>query len=135
MLGELLRRRTYTPFERKRRAAARAALYGSLVLLAVGAMVGADFLRRRMIAPRQAWMDVDWAAIPDVQRLQRSIQIDTSYTTGDEVAGARFLAQQLAAAGIPSHLERLGERKANLWAVLEGEDPQALVLHSHIDTD
>ncbi len=135
MLGALLRRRTYSPFERKRRAAARFALYGSLALLALGAVAGANFLRRQRIVPRQSWMDVDWASVPEVQLLQRYIQIDTSYTTGDEVAGARFLAEQMAAAGIPSHLERLGERKANLWAVLEGADPQALVLHNHIDTD
>ena len=32
-------------------------------------------------------------------------------------------------------IERMGERQANLWAVLEGEDPQALVLHKHIDID
>jgi acetylornithine deacetylase/succinyl-diaminopimelate desuccinylase-like protein len=135
VLGALLRHKIYSPFERKRRAAARVALYGSLALLILGAVLGADFLRRRMLVPRQAWMDIDWGALPEVQLLQRYIQIDTSYTTGDEVAGARFLAEQLAAAGIPSHLERMGERQANLWAVLEGEDPQALVLHSHIDTD
>ncbi len=37
--------------------------------------------------------------------------------------------------GIEAEIERLGARNANMWAILEGEDPQALVLHSHIDVD
>jgi acetylornithine deacetylase/succinyl-diaminopimelate desuccinylase-like protein len=61
------------------------------------------------------------------------VRVDTSPTTGDEVAGARFLAARLAEAGIPSHLEQLDGRHANLWAILEGDDRQALVLHNHID--
>jgi acetylornithine deacetylase/succinyl-diaminopimelate desuccinylase-like protein len=32
-------------------------------------------------------------------------------------------------------LERLGDRHANLWAILEGKDPRALVLQSHLDTN
>ena len=34
-----------------------------------------------------------------------------------------------------AHVERLGHRNANLWAILEGEDSRALVLHNHIDVD
>ncbi len=41
----------------------------------------------------------------------------------------------LSAAGIPYHLERIGEKDANLWAVLEGRSPEAVVLHHHIDVD
>src|SRR5690606_1363032 len=31
------------------------------------------------------------------------------------------------------HLEVLGTGDANLWAVIEGEEPEAVVLHHHID--
>ncbi|RPH57791.1 M20/M25/M40 family metallo-hydrolase, partial [bacterium] len=58
---------------------------------------------------------------------------DTSETTGDEIAGARFLAARLEAAGIPARIEIVGDRKANLYALLEGKDPRPLVLHNHID--
>ena len=49
--------------------------------------------------------------------------------------GARFLADQLEAAGIEAHVELLGDRHANVWAILEGARHEALVLHHHIDTD
>lgn len=72
--------------------------------------------------------------MPEIALLQDYIHIDTS-TSGSEVPGAQFLARALAAAGIDAHIERIGTRHANLWAVIEGEDPRALVLHSHIDVD
>lgn len=81
------------------------------------------------------WMDRDDPSRPEVRLLQRYLQIDTSQPDADELAGARFLASVLAEAGIPATVERLGDREANLWAVLEGEDPGAIVLHNHIDTD
>jgi acetylornithine deacetylase/succinyl-diaminopimelate desuccinylase-like protein len=125
-----------SPFERRKRAAARAALYLSLgwvVLLLAGVRAYLPSL-----APRfddLAWEDIDFGALPEVRLLQRYLQIDTSQPAGDELAGARFLAGVLAEAGIPATLERMGERKANLWAILEGEEPGAIVLHHHIDTD
>ena len=61
------------------------------------------------------------------------MRIDTSTDSGSELDGARFLAAKLEAAGIPVHIEQLGDNQANLWAILEGEDPRALVLHNHID--
>lgn len=124
----------YSPFERKRRLAARAALYGAFVFLMVVLAAASALLRpvyKRYEPP--FWEGVDYAQLPEVQLLQEYVRIDTSTSTGSELAGARFLAEQLEAAGIPAHIEQLGERQANLWAILEGEDPRALVLHSHID--
>lgn len=81
------------------------------------------------------WFQTDYESLPEVQLLREYVRIDTSATTGDEVPGAEFLAQQLKAAGIPSHIERLSRRRANLWAFLEGEVPEAIVLHNHIDVE
>ncbi|MFQ5348992.1 MAG: M20/M25/M40 family metallo-hydrolase, partial [Thermoanaerobaculia bacterium] len=64
---------------------------------------------------------------------QQYVRVDTSPVTGSELAGARFLAERLEAAGVEAHIERLGERGANLWAILEGRRREALVLHNHID--
>ena len=123
-----------SPFDRRRDRAARIALYGSALLL-VGVGVGLTRLvpRSADLGESVSWAETDFAALPEVQLLQRYIQIDTSLA-GDEVAGARFLERELAAAGIPSTVEVLG-RSANLWAVLEGKDPNALVLHHHIDVE
>ncbi|HXO22879.1 MAG TPA: M20/M25/M40 family metallo-hydrolase [Thermoanaerobaculia bacterium] len=123
-----------SPAPRRRRAVIRAVVYGSLAAVVVAFAVFV-LLRDRPFRPQESerWIQTDYARLPEVRLLQRYVQIDTSPTTGDEVAGARFLADRLAEAGIPSHLERLDGKHANLWAVLEGKSPEAVVLHNHID--
>ncbi len=81
------------------------------------------------------WLHVDYAQDEAVRIFQRYLRIDTSYPTGNEIPGAELLARELEKDGIEAHVERLGHRNANLWAILEGEDPRALVLHNHIDVD
>ncbi|HEY0553384.1 MAG TPA: M20/M25/M40 family metallo-hydrolase, partial [Thermoanaerobaculia bacterium] len=120
--------------EARRRRAARIALYGSLVL--VGALTwGVVKFLDAPLRSRQTeeWMRRDYANLPEVKLLQKYCQIDTSETTGDEVKGAEFLARQFQAAGIPYRIEKVGPRKANLYAWLVGKDSRPLVLHNHID--
>jgi len=121
--------------ERRRRRAARIALYGSL--LVVGGLTWAvvKYLNAPLRGSRteQQWMNRDYANLPEVKLLQEYVRIDTSETTGDEVKGAEFLARQFEAAGIPSRIERVGPRKANIYAWLPGKDSRPLVLHNHID--
>jgi len=122
------------PLEGRRRRAARVALYGSalLVTAVAWALVAAIDRPLRARASEQ-WIATDYRHLPEVELFRSYVRVDTSPTTGDEVAGARFLAARLAAAGIPAHLEQLDGRHANLWAILEGEESGALVLHNHID--
>lgn len=122
--------------EARRRAVSRVALYGSVSLTLVLTalllyLAGAPLLREGTAA----WSLVDYEALEEVQLLREYVRIDTSLATGSSLAGAHFLARQLEAAGIPHHLERLGETDANLWAILEGADPRAVVLHHHIDVE
>lgn len=130
-----------TDLERRHLKSARLALYVSLVLtLAVGLVLtrmAQEVLERSRILPEgsQDWFGVDWQAREEVRLFQEYLQIDTNSVDGSEVAGARFLAEQLEAAGLEVHLEQLGERKANLWAILEGDEPGAVVLHNHIDVE
>jgi acetylornithine deacetylase/succinyl-diaminopimelate desuccinylase-like protein len=124
-----------TFLDRRRRQAARLALYGSLVLVTsmtflLVKVAGRPFQGSRI---EREWRERDYVNMPEVKLLQQYVRIDTSETTGDEIAGARFLAAQLEAAGIPARVEVVGDRKANLFALLEGEDPRPLVLHNHID--
>lgn len=120
--------------EARRRQAARIALYGSLIL--VGALTwGVVKFLDAPLRSRQTeeWMYRDYASLPEVKLLQKYAQIDTSETTGDEIKGAEFLARQFQAAGIPYRIEKVGPRKANLYAWLVGKDSRPLVLHNHID--
>ena len=131
-----------TAAARAERTSARVALWTSLALtLALGLLLGrysrpfpqADY---QVIPEEQAqWRGIDFLAFPEVRLLQQYVRIDTSHPDPDEVAGAEFLAAQLAAAGIPATIERFGDRRANLWAFVEGDDPRALVLHGHLDVE
>lgn len=128
--------RRWSTVEQGRRQASRLALYLTLILLGAGLAAVPTLLDHwhdsRVEAP---WLGVDWESVPEVRLLRDYVRIDTSWDSGSEIAGARFLAAELARVGIPSHLEVMGDRQANLWAILEGRQREALVLHNHIDTD
>ncbi|QQR74255.1 MAG: M20/M25/M40 family metallo-hydrolase [Holophagales bacterium] len=134
-------RRPLTPLGARRRHAARLALYLSL---ATSALVGVGLGRVASEVVRRApevdddsaeWLGIDFAALPEVSLLQRYVAINTSYPDGDELAGARFLETELARRGIHGQVEYLGRGRANFWAILEGSEPGAVVLHHHIDVE
>ena len=120
------------PPEKKRRA--RYLLYLPIFLIVAG-LISVAFVmgRAAKLKKDQTWTEVDYGALPEVQLLQEYVRVDTSPTTGSEMAGAEFLATKLRELGLEPHIESLGGGRANLWAVLEGEEPGALVLHNHID--
>ena len=129
-----LSRKEWSPVERRRRRAARTALYSSLCLTAVAGWLGGRAIESSSLrASEQAWSHVDFKALPEVQLLSSYVRIDTSPGTGSEVAGVRFLAAELRAAGIEPTVDIVDDKHANLWAVIEGESPRAVVLHHHID--
>jgi acetylornithine deacetylase/succinyl-diaminopimelate desuccinylase-like protein len=119
------------------RRRSRIALYSSLVASGLFAWSGVRFVDRSSLvdSPRYRWAEEDLSHEPAVELLRRYVQIDTAQPDADELSGARFLAAELRAMGLEPVLEDLGNRKANVWAVFEGETPEAIVLHSHIDTD
>src|SRR5947199_6798576 len=120
--------------EAGRRQAARMGLYGCLVLVGAFTWGMVKFLDAPLRARQtEEWIGRDYASLPEVKLLQQYAQIDTSEATGDEVKGAEFLARQFQAAGIPYRIEKVGPRKANLYAWLVGKDSRPLVLHNHID--
>ena len=113
---------------------ARFALYGGLVVVLGLAALTISYFARPLKKGRDAIANIEELKKNEaVKLLQEYIRIDTSTSTGSELDGARFLAEHLNAAGLEAHIERLGERNANLWAILEGKSEEAVVLHNHID--
>ena len=113
---------------------ARLALYGGLAAAIALVVLGISYLGRPMKQGSDHIVNLEeLKEDPSVKILQDYIRIDTSPTTGSELAGALFLAEHLEAAGLEVHLERFDGDKANLWAILEGESSEAIVLHNHID--
>ena len=128
-----MRQRLETPLIQRHRRLARFLLY--LVPIALGVLGWAVVTTLSYFKLDESWKKVDYTQYESVRLFQRYLQINTSYPTGNEIPGAEFLARELEKEGITAHVERLGHRNANVWAVLEGSDPRALVLHNHIDVD
>jgi acetylornithine deacetylase/succinyl-diaminopimelate desuccinylase-like protein len=117
-----------------RRRAARWSSYGSLVVTAALAWLMLTLLQDRF-AIESGWANIDFASLEEVALLQEYLRIDTTHETGSELEGARFLANVLQREGIPVEVIDMGGGGANLIAVLEGDQPEALILHNHIDLD
>ncbi len=127
---------TRSPLENQLRTAARAGLYVSLALTTGLFLLSRPWIGRALdLGLDTSWFDFDFEAERSVQHLQALLQIDTTEQTGREIDAARYLESVVEAAGIPARVEELVEGRANFWAILEGQSPEALVLHSHIDTD
>jgi acetylornithine deacetylase/succinyl-diaminopimelate desuccinylase-like protein len=81
-------------------------------------------------------LGIDWRAVGDeaVGLLRAYLAIDTTNPPGNEAAGARFLADVLARAGIESQTVESAPGRANLVARVRGDGSLgAIVLHHHID--
>ena len=79
---------------------------------------------------------IDWAPIGQetAELLSRYLQVDTVNPPGNELEGARFLADWLAAQGIASVIQEYTPGRANIWARVEGStDAAPICLLSHID--
>jgi acetylornithine deacetylase/succinyl-diaminopimelate desuccinylase-like protein len=131
-----------SPIANAVRNSARIALWSALALTGLAAVALERYARPRppavqakIEADQALWVGVDFLAYPEVQLLRRYVQIDSSHPEPDEVAAAEFLAAQLAAAGVRATVERFSDRRANLWAFVEGEDPTALALVGHLDVE
>ncbi|HEY2325838.1 MAG TPA: M20/M25/M40 family metallo-hydrolase, partial [Thermoanaerobaculia bacterium] len=71
---------------------------------------------------------------PSTLLLERYIRINTVNPPGNEIEGARFLAAQLAEAGVKAEIIESAPGRANLYARIKGKHPGgALMLLNHID--
>ncbi|HEX3177410.1 MAG TPA: M20/M25/M40 family metallo-hydrolase [Methylomirabilota bacterium] len=78
----------------------------------------------------------DWTALgrEAIELLSAYLRIDTTNPPGNEIAGARFLAEVLERDGIESRIVESAPGRANLVARLAGDGSLGgIVLHHHID--
>ena len=123
-----------SPLARRRRASARVALYAAFGLSVAASAGLLAWLRPTLaIGGATGWAEEDFSSRPEVQLLRDYIAIDTS-EAGDVEAGALWFAERLRELGLEPVIERVGP-VANLWAVVEGREPGAVVLHHHLDVD
>lgn len=82
-----------------------------------------------------AGMDREAARAEAVEVLSGFLSVDTSNPPGNELAGARYLADRLAAEGIEAEVAEFAPGRANLVARLRAEAPTEppLCLLSHVD--
>lgn len=123
-----------SPLKPSRSVVGRFAVYASILVTALIAWLMLAGLRRSLsIDP--GWKNRDFTQLEEVDLLQRFLQIDTTAATGSEIEGAEFLAAILRAEGVPVEILDMENGKANLIAILEGDEPERLILHSHLDLD
>ncbi len=131
-----------SPHERRVRASARLALYVALVATALAiplllrlAEPPTPAEMEKIEALQGLWQGIDFLAYPEVRMLRELVAIDSSEPSPNELSAAEYLAGKLRAVGLSPTIEHMGDRRANLWAFVEGEDPKALVLSGHLDVE
>lgn len=109
---------------------------GALVLT-LGAGVAALLMhnrREQVEIARQLYVPKREKITPEILRLQEYVRIDTSNPPGNEIDGARWLAAQLARAGVVYEIIEPEPRRASLYARIRGKRPgEGLLLLNHID--
>ncbi|HEX3583206.1 MAG TPA: M20/M25/M40 family metallo-hydrolase [Thermoanaerobaculia bacterium] len=115
----------------------RERLIASIVILVLTAGTVAAYLySQRTKRDRDALLYIPKSSpiTPSILLLERYIRINTVNPPGNEIAGARFLAEQLAEAGVKGEIIESAPGRANLYARIKGKHPgDALMLLNHID--
>lgn len=128
--------------ERIARTSARIALWTSLTLTVAAAALLHRFATpatdpgfERAERDQALWVGVDFEGRPEVELLRQLVRFDTSHPDPQEAPMAEWIAARLAAQGIAATVERFTDGRANLWAIVEGASPRAVVLHGHLDVE
>ncbi|HEX7191066.1 MAG TPA: M20/M25/M40 family metallo-hydrolase [Thermoanaerobaculia bacterium] len=112
-------------------------LIASLVVAVVAAGAIAAFIynqRSRRDPDAQLYIPKSSPITPSTLLLERYVRIPTVNPPGNEIEGARFLAGQLAEAGVKGEIIESAPGRANLYARIKGKRPgDALMLLNHID--
>ena len=133
MLASAAAMKLKRPLVHRHKKLARALLY--LAPLAIWFIAAPTIREMADLGIDNYWAEIEYDEFESFRLLRQFIRIDSSYPDGNEIPAVEFLAEQLEKEGIEAHIQRIGERNANMWATLHGEDPRPLVLHQHVDVD
>jgi acetylornithine deacetylase/succinyl-diaminopimelate desuccinylase-like protein len=110
--------------------------YKALVFVFVltGAIWGITAFLRATTPHDRTYIPKPEVILPETRLLQQYVRIETTNPPGNEMAGARFLVDQLAQNGIQAELIESAPGRANVYARLRGKRPgQGLLILHHID--
>jgi acetylornithine deacetylase/succinyl-diaminopimelate desuccinylase-like protein len=108
----------------------------AFILIAVLAAVAAFVYDRQTRRDRDALLFIPKTSpvTPVTLLLERYVRIRTINPPGNEIEGARFLAAELAKAGVRAEIIEAAPGRASLYARIKGKHPgDALMLLNHID--
>ncbi|MGH9459209.1 MAG: M20/M25/M40 family metallo-hydrolase [Thermoanaerobaculia bacterium] len=109
--------------------------YLTLAIVLAAAAAGAVAIWRTAQIPDSLLYIPEEAEItPEVEMLRAYIRIDTTNPPGNEIAGARFLAQRLRRGGVEPEIIETAPGRAAVYARIRGTRPgEGLLLLNHID--
>jgi acetylornithine deacetylase/succinyl-diaminopimelate desuccinylase-like protein len=105
-----------------------------LAVLVIGGGTALALLRLARTPLGDLYIPKPETITPEIRMLQAYLRIDTTNPPGNEIAGARFLAAELAKAGVAAEIIESAPGRASVYARLSGSEPgDGLMLLSHID--
>lgn len=127
-----------TPEEAKRRRHRNeriaAALFCLAASIAVAIFAAWNRAEEEALRNDSRYIPKPTVVTPEALLLREYVRIDTSNPPGNEIAGARWLAAQLAKHGIAGEIIESAPGRANLYARIRGKRPgEGLLLTHHID--
>ena len=114
----------------------RWALLAVVVILAVAAIAGILIYSNRAQSEidSQLYIPKQERITPEIQLLQKYVQIDTSNPPGKELPGAEFLANVLKQNGVKAEIIESAPGRASVYARISGKrNDEGLLLLNHID--
>lgn len=119
---------------RRRRERLIAALVIAIVAATVVLFARWNAAEEAELASETTYVPLKETITPEIVKLQEYVRIDTTNPPGNEIAGARWLAAQLAKENIPFEIIESAPGRGNLYARIKGKrSNEGLLLLNHID--
>ena len=120
----------------RRRKRERLILAAAIALAAIALVIFVRWnaVEEAELAREKTYVPLKETITPEIVKLQEYVRINTTNPPGNEIAGAQWLAAQLAKENIPYEIIESAPGRANLYARIQGKRPnEGLLLLNHID--
>jgi acetylornithine deacetylase/succinyl-diaminopimelate desuccinylase-like protein len=119
---------------RRKRERLLAAIVIGLAAVTVVVFIRWNAIEQAELARQTTYVPLKEKITPEIVKLQEYVRIDTTNPPGNELAGVRWLAAQLAKEGVPYEIIETAPGRANLYARIKGRRPdEGLLLLNHVD--